>query len=171
MGDKRSGQWIGDSFLKTIQGGGAVSELITLLPTAEQLDVPRDIVFERVIITMQVRRILVSAVEGFAWMIYKTGVLSGTSTPLEALNPLSQSTFSWSHGSIMQFGGLDVPPFISRGNDGVAQIDGSVHTTEVDIHVKRSIKRANETVVLMIAADITNVLKVNTTFRTYYTYA
>ncbi len=172
---KRSGQWFGDSELQTIIAGAAVAQVIQLLPTVASLQSMRDIVFERVIISFQSRRILSAAIEGYAFVVWKGNVLSGTTTPVEALDPLSQSTFSWSHGSIMQYGVLDVPreqkSFDSAGAfvSQTPAVDLLSHM--VDFDVKRSVNRANEGIFLKVSADVSSNIKCNITWRTYYTYA
>jgi len=170
---KRKGQWFGDSVLLTIGTGTTVGEVVQLLPTAAALESMRDVVFERCILSMQTRRISTSAIEGYAYMVWKGDVLSGTSTPTEALNPLSQSTFSWAHGSIMHYGPLRVPPVLEVF-DGVApatKLSQELTAEQVEIVVKRKINRANEGIFLMVANDFGSTLKCNITWRTYYTYA
>ncbi len=171
---KRSGQWFGDSFLKTLEPS-TVAEIIQLMPTATLLESARDVVFERCIITFQSRRLLTGVVEGCAWLAWKGSVLSGTGTPVEALDPLSQSTFSWAHSSIMQFGALEVPP-ITDSFDSTGAFVGTKFRREltndmVDFDVKRSVSRANEGIFLLVSCDVAATVKCNITFRTYYTYA
>jgi len=170
MGDKRSGQWFGDAFIKTVLAGPNVADVIQLLPTVTSVQSPRDVVFERSIVNFQTRRIGVSTVEALGFIVWKGLVLSGTTTPVEALDPNSTSTFSWSHGSIMHYGTLHVPALIPVGDAATRQISEEVTSHEIDFSVKRSVQRANEGIFLMVSADISSQVRVNTTFRTYYTY-
>jgi len=171
MAKKRSGQWFGDSELQTVQAGATVATVIQLLPTVSSLQSMRDVVFERCIISFQTRRNSLGFPDGYAFIVWKGNVLSGTSTPVEALDPLSQSTFSWSHSSIMKFGPLRCPPILLNGFDGVSEISGELTAEQVEIVVKRKVSRANEGIFLKVSTDASNLVKCNITFRTYYTYA
>ncbi len=170
----RQGQWFGDSVLKTLETT-SVAEVIQLLPTNTILESARDVVFERSIITFQTRRLLTTAVEGCGFIVWKGNVLSGTTTPVEALDPLSLSTFSWAHKSIMRFGKLEVPGIIQSFDSAGAFVnkatDQRLTAQEVDFDVKRSVGRANEGIFLAVTADVSSVLKCLVTWRTYYTYA
>jgi len=169
MAKRRRGQWFGDSQLITLQAGNDVAEVIQILPPANALESIRDIVFERVIIGFQNRRVLTSVVEGCAWMVWKGAVITGTTTPLQALTPLSQLDFSWADKDIMQYGVLPVPPIFF---DGVANaITQELTSSMVDFNVKRSIHRANEGIFLVVRADNGGVVKCNVSWRLYYTYA
>lgn len=166
----RVGQWEGDSFLQSISPS-AVGGIISLLPTAPTVGQASNVVFERSIITFQTRRVGNGVLEGLAFLIWKGNVLSGTTTPVEALDPLSQSTFSWAHKSIMQFGVLKVPAAVFNDTGQSLAISQELTAEMVDINVKRSVNRRNETINLLVAADAASVVKCNITFRTYYTYA
>jgi len=168
---KRSGQWFGDSVLQIVTAGGGVSNVIQLLPTADSLQSMRDIVFERSILSIQTRRILPSVLEGLAYIVWKGEVLSGTSTPTEGMDALSTSDFSWAHGRIMHYGPLHVPPNISDGSTGTIVVNQEVTAEQVEIVVKRKVNRANEGIFMRISADVSNVVKCNITWRTYYTYS
>lgn len=168
---KRSGQWFGDSTLKTILAGAGVSQVIQLLPTANSLQSPRDIVIERIILSFQSRRILVADIEGFAFLVWKGDVLSGTTTPTESLDPLSTSTFNWAHASIMKYGVLKIPANTFDSTAQLPALSNEVTAETMEIIVKRKVNRANEGIFLAVAADLSSALKCNITWRAYYTYA
>lgn len=168
---RRRGQWFGDSELQTVLAGSSVSKVLQLLPTVVQLESTRDVVFERCVLTFQTRRILTATIEGLAYVVWKGDVLSGTSTPTEGLDALSTSTFSWAHASIMHYGPLEVPPRLINGFDGAAQVSEAVTAHQVEIGVKRKVNRANEGIFMRISCDLSSAVKVNVTWRTYYTYA
>ena len=171
MSDKRrSGQWFGDAELQTITAGSAVGKVIQLLPTVSSLQSMRDVVFERVIITFQTRRILATALEGYAFVVWHGEVLTGTSTPTQGLDPLSLISFSWADRNIMHFGALAVPPTQLTSADA-AVIGNELVPAMCDTHVKRSVGRANQGIFLKVSSDVSSVLKCHITWRTYYTYA
>jgi len=169
---KRSGQWIGDSTLITVltNASGGVGSVIQLLPSVVDTAMPRDVVHERTIISFQSRRISTGDLEGFAYVVWKGDVLSGTSTPTEALDPLSLSSFSWAHKSIMHFGPLKVPPLLVQSDD-TFKINSEVTAEQVEVVVKRKVGRANEGIFLVVASDLSSRMKCLVTSRTYYTYA
>jgi len=171
---KRSGQWFGDSVLKTVLAGGTTADVIQLLPTVASLQSARDIVFERAIISFQIHRLTAGALSGHAWVVWKGLVLAGTSTPVEGVDPLNvgaTSQFSWGRKAIMQYGPLDVPATLILFDSNTKVTDSSVVSSQVDFDVKRSVSRANEFIGLQVSADASSVLQTLVTWRVYYTYA
>jgi len=168
---RRSGQWFGDSVLQQVTAGGGVSNVIQLLPTVTALESMRDIVFERCILSLQTRRIDAAVIEGLAYIVWKGEVLSGTSTPTEGMDALSTSSFSWAHGRVMHYGPMHVPAVLSNGSSGTHQVTGEVTAEQVEIVVKRKVNRANEGIFMRVSCDLSDAVKVNITWRTYYSYA
>lgn len=171
MGNKRTGQWIGDNNLQTVlsHASGSVADIISLLPTNSIVEAAANVVFERCIIDFWTRRLLVTQPEALGFMVWDGDVLSGTTTPVEALDPLSGSTFSWAHKAIMQKGGLPVPPVFFNGVSNA--VGGELLHSQVDINVKRKLSRRNQQINLVVRCDLSSVMRVFTTWRTYYTYA
>ncbi len=172
---KRQGQWVGDSVAHTVRQVPAIADVIQLLPPATALESIRDIVFERCIISFAITRILTSTITDVSWMAWHGRVGDNTLIPLEALNPRSASQTTMAHSSIVQFGGLPVPPTV-RTFDSAGAFVGDDNNREVmersvDFDVKRSIQRGNEGIWLTIAASVDDIVRVRVTWRTYYTYA
>ncbi len=108
-------------------------------------------------------------------MAWHGRVEDGTVIPLEALNPRSASQTTMAHSSIVQVGALPVPAvmrgFDSSGVFQTLQVGNDTQVMQADFDVKRSIQRGNEGIFLTFAASAPDVLRVNTMWRTYYTYA
>ncbi len=172
---KRRGQWYGDSVAKTVNDIPLVADVVQILPSVASLESVRDVVFERCIIAFCITRLSTASVTDCYWMAYHGYLLDGSSTPTEALNPRSASSFTLAHGSIMQFGALTVPPvvkaFDSAGVITSFELNSEVQVVEVDFDVKRSLNRGNEAIMLTMAASAQDVISVRVGFRTYYTYA
>ncbi len=172
---KRKGQWTGDRESKTVNDIPVIADVVQLLPPALALESIRDIVFERAIVGFQVQRILSNTITDLSWMAWHGRVADGSVIPLEALNPRSAAKTTLAHSSIVQFGVLPVPPilttFDSAGAVVSSVVDRSVHVMEVDFDVKRSIQRGNEGIFLTLAASAADIIRVNVSWRVYYTYA
>ncbi len=172
---KRRGQWFGDRVAHTTQQVPDTTDVVQLLPPALALESIRDIVFERCVLTFGVSRILTNTITDVEWMAYLGNVADGSVIPLEALNPRSAADTTLAHASIMQFGQLPVPPVIktfdSAGAVVNSVIDGAVLTKEYDFDVKRSVQRGAQGIFLTMAASVSDVIRLNVAWRTYYTYA
>ncbi len=165
---KRKGQWFGNSILQTTVPSEA-AQVIELLPVRASLGVARDLVFERSIVSFQVRRVAAGVVEGCGYVVWHGGVNPTTGSPLQVFNPLQVAgPEEWANKNIMRFGPLDVPPVYF---DGIAiSADQSLRAVQVDFDVKRSVAGGNEAIFLQVAADVAAKVKVLVTWRTYYTY-
>lgn len=172
---KRRGQWFGDRLQSTVNDIPLIADVIQLLPPALALESIRDIVFERCILLFSVTRVLTNDVTDVSWVAWHGRVGDGTVIPLEALNPRSASSTTMAHSSIVQTGRLPVPGvntrFDSAGAVTGATINGAVMVMEYDFDVKRSIQRGNEGIFLTLACSVQDVIRVDTLWRTYYTYA
>ncbi len=172
---KRRGQWVGDRQIKVVNDIPVIADVVQLLAPASALESVRDIVFERAIIAFHVRRVTVATINDLSWVAWHGRVADGTTTPLEALNPRSAAKTTMAHSSIVQFGALEVPPFIrtfdSAGVLVSSLVDGSTRVSEVDFDVKRSIQRGNEGIFLTLAANSDGELDVTVQWRVYYTYS
>ncbi len=168
---KRQGQWFGGGVLQTVLAGAAVAQVVQLLPTVTAIEAPRDIVAERTIISFQTRRLNFNNVSALAYVVWRGKVASGTSTPLESLDPLSQSGFEWAEAQIMHYGPLEVPEVLVNGFTGAEGLSRRVTAEQVEVVVKRKVARANEGIFLAVTCDVSSVVSTNITWRTYYTYA
>ncbi len=164
-----AGRWVGDTSTVTVVAGADVGTIIQLVPTiAENVaDAQQDMVLEVSHIHLSIRRLLITNVDALGFVVWMGKVLVGTSTPAQGLDPLSQSTFAWADGDIMLQGLLPVPPVISAGDTGVAEIDRSNTNFYIRVKSKRKFKRANHGIFLALACDVTNVVKVTVVRRSY----
>lgn len=172
---KRSGQWFGDTRAQTIENIPAVADVISLLPVANALESIRDLVLERVVLQFSISRLTNNSLTDLMWMVYKGRVQTGSTIPLEALNPRSASSPVMAHANILQVGILPVPAVMQTFDSAGAQVavntNREVMTKEYDFHVKRKIQRDSEAIMLTMAASADEVVSMMVRWRIYYTYA
>jgi len=166
---KKTVKWCGDSVLQTILAGAVVNDVIQLCPTVG-VDIASDVVHQVSHIHLHIKRLLVSALDGFAYVVWSGKVLVGTGTPVQALDPLSLDAFDWADADIMLHGALPVPPIISAGNTGVAEVDASVIPVHIEVKAKRRFSRVNHGIFMAISADVSSVMSVFIQHRTLLSY-
>jgi len=167
--NKKVLKWCGDSVLQTIVAGADVPTVIQLCPTVA-VDAASDVVLETCHIHLHIRRLLASGVTGFGFVVWSGKVLVGTSTPAQALDPLSLDALDWADSDIMLCGGLPVPPVLSKGNDGTNVISAELVPVHLEVKAKRRFSRVNHAIFLAISADISSVLSVFVQHRTLLSY-
>ncbi len=164
-----AGRWTGDLSVHNLVAGADVATTIALVPTIAEnvVDAQQDMVLETCHIHLCYKRLLVTGLDAMGFVVYLGKVLVGTSTLAQALDPLSLSTFAWADGDIMLQGLLPVPPTVSAGNTGAAEVDNSLVHQYIHVKSKRKFKRANHGIFLSLSTDVSSVIRCTTVRRSY----
>jgi len=120
-------KWVGDLDTSVILKVPTVARVIQLTPTVAQQEAS-DCVHKVTHLHVALRRVLPSStVDAVAWVMWLGKVIAGTSTPAQALNPLSTIQAAWADSDIMGQGMLSVPPIVLvPSTDAVANNDAVI---------------------------------------------
>lgn len=160
------GQWKGDQSVHNLVAGADVASVIQLVPTLSDVDIQQDVVMEVSHIHLSIRRLLASTLDACGYVIWMGKTLVSTTVPAQGLDPLSQSTFAWADKDIMLQGLLPIPP-VQLNSADVNQIRLENLHVYIKVKSKRRFNRANHGIFLALSADVSNVIRVVTSRRTF----
>lgn len=161
-------KWCGGSDLSSPALTPVVANIIPLCPSVSAAEYS-DVTVLRTILMFSVRRILTTAFAELAFVMWEGKVLDGTSTPVEAVDPLSTNTFSYADTNVMHWQQLPVPPNM-EAFDGGAALTQEVQVTMVDIKAKRRLRRQNHEIHLLMGSGLNAAVQVRLQWRLLMSY-
>ena len=160
---KRRYKWVGVqdvNDIKTFVSISVANVTVCAAPIVDG-DIQADCMVERVLIGLNVRRLLTTTIEALGYIVAKqkfdsSGVL------LQVLDPLSTDVFDFGNKDIMAMGRLPVAGNISVGNAAGVQVSKGIETPPtIDIKVRRKLERMTEGITLTIVGDVSDVVRVS----------
>ena len=156
-------QWYGgfsSAEVLTVASTG-VGGITQLRPAHGSLDADRSVVIKRIILSMSVRRVLISAIDCAMWAV-SVGQTDSSGNPTDVLELLDTDPFVMANKALLQVGSLPVPPIIYSTT---REVDRSVVVVDYDFKVNRRVDLAREAILMQLNADVSGVITVCTNWR------
>ena len=154
-------KWCGLNLLKTVEttASTATNEVVEICPDLSTAEMQGDVRVERILINLNIRRLLVSGIDAFGWMVADQKIVPSTGLVSEVLPVLdtTNSTFTLGNRDLYGIGLLPVPPKVLQ-SDNTEIVDGRVLVERIDLKPRKTLHRLNHALTFTVAADVTAVL-------------
>ncbi len=169
---KRRFKWVGVQDVNTLKTFVSTTTSLVTVCAAPIVDgdIQSECMIERVLIQMNIRRLLTSTVEAIGYIVAKQK-FDSSGLLIQVLDPLSTDVFDLGNKDIMAMGRLPLAGNIPVGNAGGVQVAKEVVTPPmIDIRVRRKLSRLTEGLTLTITADLSDAVRISSLSRVLLSY-
>ena len=170
-------KWCGARDEHTVQAGSnlVLADFVPLCNSLSDSEAQGDVVIERIIIDLMVRRLLDTAVDQLGFIVQVQEDSPVTAAPSAIINPVDATNpeFTFGNRDILLFGQLSMPPNISVGNAAGVQVSNGGINHRFEFRARRRLHRLNDAVNLWLATDgvVDGVFKVMVLSRILLRYS
>ncbi len=173
---KKSLQWVGGGVIKEAESDGSttpseVIQLVPAIPIADAQGAPAKCVIKAVYLHFSSRRILLSQIDAFGFIMWVANRQENSDLPIQSLNAIATASGPYANKAILLNAPLNVPPVILQNSTGPIfnTGDGLIaehHTYEAE----RRLDRNSQILCLNLNSDLSVVMRTFVQWRVLLAY-